>query len=62
MARENLRVVDSEGLISAQGRLEVRSQGVWGSICAVGVESSAVRTICRQLKFLDGSMKNGQGE
>jgi len=59
MARENIRVVDQDGLIASQGRLEVRSQGVWGSVCAVGVESSAVRTICRQLKYLDGAMKNG---
>lgn len=31
-------------------------------MCAVGVETSAVRTLCRQLKYLDGAMKNGQGE
>jgi len=61
MARSNIRIVNDEGLISPTGRVELRSQGVWGSVCASGVEKSFVRTLCKQLAFLDGIMVNGDG-
>jgi len=54
MAVENIRIVDFEGKIAATGRVEVRSMGVWGTLCVVGTENSVARTICKQLKFLDG--------
>jgi len=40
----------------------MRNQGEWGTVCSTGTDHNSVRTICRELKFLDGLKKNLDGE
>jgi len=62
MAEFEMRIIDFEGYPAAQGRLEFRNQGIWGTVCAVGCDTNSARTICREFKFLDGMKKNTDGE
>ncbi|CEM37758.1 unnamed protein product [Vitrella brassicaformis CCMP3155] len=55
---KDVRVVDADGQLSAVGRLEVRRDGVWGSVCGVGslgefTEASA-RKACREMGYTHG--------
>jgi len=47
LAASDLRIVDANGEISFEGRVEVRNTGLWGSICAHEMNSYAARVICR---------------
>jgi len=43
----DLRIIDSNGEISNEGRVEMRNNGLWGSVCAKNMNSYAARVICR---------------
>ncbi|XP_026190061.1 uncharacterized protein LOC34618374 [Cyclospora cayetanensis] len=54
----DIRVVDAHGKLSASGRLELRRNGVWGTVCKQGAfmvftEDSA-RKACHQMGYLHG--------
>jgi hypothetical protein len=46
-AASDLRIVDSNGDVSHEGRVEIRNNGLWGTICAHHMNSYAARVICR---------------
>ena len=56
-AEKDVRILNSEGIPAPAGRVEFRLDGRWGSICSRGMTASAARTICRSLKFQDGTLK-----
>lgn len=62
MAELNMRIISFDGLPHYRGRLEFRQQGVWGSVCSNGCNGNTARAACRELKYQDGVMKNGEGE
>jgi len=62
MAESMVRIVDWDGKPAAKGRLEIRSQGVWGSVCSKDCNSMATRNICRSLGYMDGLMINSDDE
>jgi len=66
MVAQDVRILDPEGKTSFKGRLDIRYQGIWGTVCAVGLDNSAARTICKQIgykegKFLNPSETTGRG-
>jgi hypothetical protein len=58
MIANDVRIVDSEGKTTYKGRLEIRSQGVWGTVCAAGLENSAAKIICKQIGYKEGKFIN----
>ena len=66
MIEHDVRILDSEGKSSYKGRIDIRYQGVWGTVCAVKLENSAAQLICKQIgynqgKFLNPSENEGRG-
>lgn len=61
MAEKNMRIIDFEGLPAPGGRVEFRNAGMWGSACAKNCNAESTRAICRELGYLDGTMKNPDG-
>jgi len=46
-----LRLVGPDGTTSHEGRLEVRHQGVWGTVCDDHFGSEEAHVVCRQLNY-----------
>jgi hypothetical protein len=61
-AAKDLRILDNEGQLSFKGRLEVRVNGKWGTICSKGTSDKIGRESCRMMKYLDGLLKNPPAE
>ena len=38
------------------GRIEIRSNGVWGTVCGKGWNKNASDVICKQLGYPDGAV------
>ena len=58
MIEKDVRIVDNEGKLSNKGRVEIRYGGVWGTICAVGLDESAADLICKQIGYRKGKFLN----
>jgi len=43
----DIRIVDSNGEISNEGRVEMRNNGLWGTVNSKDMNSYAARVICR---------------
>lgn len=66
MIKNDVRILDYDGKTSYKGRVEIRSEGIWGTICAVGLDNSAAKIICKQIgykggKFLNPKENKGRG-
>ncbi|MCQ2815708.1 MAG: hypothetical protein MJ252_00430 [archaeon] len=55
---DNIRILDNEGKLSNKGRLEIRHNGIWGTICAVGLGDKTAEIACKQLGYKGGSFLN----
>jgi hypothetical protein len=58
MAAKDIRILDFNGKSSWRGRVEMRLNGKWGSICKKQIEDSAGKMMCVTLGFKDGKIKN----
>jgi hypothetical protein len=58
MAAKDIRILDFNGKSSWRGRVEMRLNGRWGSICKKQIEDSAGKMMCVTLGFKDGKIKN----
>ena len=54
MVEKDMRILDDKGLLSAEGRLEMRIEGQWGTICAKRNNIESARRICKDLGYKDG--------
>ena len=66
LVEKDIRILDDKGKLSHKGRLEIRKEGVWGTICSFGNNSFSAKRICKDLGYIDGewgtdksSMLNG---
>jgi deleted-in-malignant-brain-tumors protein 1 len=50
----DMRILDNKGKLANKGRLEIRSQGVWGSICNQGLNLQSANIICKSLNYRGG--------
>jgi LCCL domain/Scavenger receptor cysteine-rich domain len=51
---KDIRIVDSKGNLGHMGRLEVRLNGRWGTICTLRNNNESARRICKDLGYKDG--------
>ena len=58
LAEKDLRLVTSDGYISYRGRLELRVNGEWGTVCEKGLTPSVAKVVCRSLGYTEGTLKN----
>ncbi len=58
MISNDVRILDSEGKTTFKGRVEFRSQGIWGTICAASLDDSAAKKICKQIGYKEGKFLN----
>ena len=58
MVEKDIRIVDYNGNITHEGRVEFRMDGTWGSLCFKGVNEYAAVRICKDLQFSYGKWLN----
>lgn len=58
MIAKDVRIIDYDGKTSYRGRVEVRNEGIWGTICAQGLDNSAAKIICKQIGYKEGKFLN----
>ncbi len=58
MIAKDVRIIDYDGKTSYRGRVEVRNEGTWGTICAQGLDNNAAKIICKQIGYKDGKFLN----
>ncbi len=58
MIAKDVRILDSEGKTSYRGRLEVRNDGVWGTVCAASLDNSAAKVVCKYIGYKEGKFLN----
>jgi len=57
IVEKDFRILDENGKLSNEGRLEVRTNGEWGTICAFGNNKSSAKRICKDIGYKDGEWK-----
>ena len=58
LVEKDIRIVTGKGKFSNEGRIEVRREGNWGSICALDNNKKAAKRICKDLGYRDGEWKS----
>lgn len=54
LVEKDIRIVDAKGNLSNVGRLEVRLNGRWGTVCTLRNNEESARRICKDLGFREG--------
>ena len=62
IVEKDIRIVNEKGELSSQGRLEMRYEGVWGTICMLGNDKKSAKVICKELGYKDGEWLNPSGQ
>jgi len=58
MVEKDIRIVDYKGTPTNEGRLEMRYEGIWGTICSQGNNRKSAKVICREVGYADGEWKS----
>jgi len=58
MIAKDVRILDSDGKSTFRGRLEIRNEGIWGTVCAKGLSDKAALVICKEIGYLEGKFLN----
>lgn len=59
---KDMRILDYQGTLSSEGRVEFRLQGKWGSICSLGNDNASARVICKNMGYISGEWKSPNDE
>jgi hypothetical protein len=59
LVSSDVRIVDHQGKLSNLGRLEIRKDGIWGTVCVTGTNFLAARVICKEMGYKYGEWKVG---
>ena len=54
LIEKDIRILNEKGDISNEGRLEVRLNGIWGTICRLRNNENSAKRICIDLGYKDG--------
>lgn len=54
MITQDIRIMSYDGKPTYKGRLEIRKNGEWGTICNLGMDQSAAKVVCKQMGYKDG--------
>jgi len=55
---KDIRILDSFGKPSNEGRVEYRGEGEWGTICSMGNNKLAAKRICQDIGYKNGEWKS----
>jgi hypothetical protein len=58
MVERNIRILNAKGEISSRGRLELRLNGVWGTICITGNDNFSAVAACKSMGYRFGRWGN----
>jgi hypothetical protein len=62
LVEKDIRILNHKGELASEGRLEMRVQGKWGSVCTIGNTPSSAKIICKNLGYRDGEWKSPVSE
>lgn len=62
LVEKDFRILNADGKLSNKGRIEVRVDGEWGSICNLGNDEVSARIICKDLGYKNGNWIGKSGE
>lgn len=62
LVEKDIRIVDAKGNLSNIGRLEVRLNGKWGTVCNLRNNDESARRICKDLGFKEGKWLTQPGQ
>ncbi len=62
LVEKDIRIVDSKGNLSNTGRLEVRMNSKWGTVCTLRNNEESARRICKDLGFKEGKWLTSAGQ
>ena len=57
IVEKDIRIVNNKGELSYEGRLEMRYEGIWGTICSRDNDRNSAKVICRDIGYNDGEWK-----
>lgn len=55
LINKDVRILDFNGNPSYKGRVEIRNDGVWGTICNQNLDQKSAQVICKQVGYRDGT-------
>jgi hypothetical protein len=55
---KDLRIVNHKGELAPEGRLDIRIEGQWGSVCSFGNSPESANVICKNIGYKGGEWKN----
>jgi len=61
LIEKDIRILDHKGKISHEGRVEIRLNGQWGTICNKNNNVNSAKRICKDLGYNDGKWKSPAG-
>lgn len=58
MVRTDVRILNNRGEMSSLGRLEIKKDGVWGTVCGIGLSEMSATVVCKDLGYENGIYLN----
>ena len=58
IVEKDFRILDQNANLSHEGRLEMRVNGEWGTICSIGNNKLSAKRICKDIGYRDGEWKS----
>lgn len=62
LVEKDIRILDYKGIITNQGRVEIRVNGRWGTICNKKNNIESAKRICKDLGYNDGHWASTDGK
>jgi len=56
MVEKDVRILNDYGLVDSIGRLEIRLDGVWGTINGLETDDEVAKVSCISMGYLDGKV------
>ncbi len=61
LVKKDMRILNQKGEFSHEGRLEMRYEGIWGTICSLGNNRRSAEVICKDMGYKSGRWKSPKG-
>jgi hypothetical protein len=58
LVNKNIRILNKQGELNSRGRLEMRINGVWGTVCASGNDPQSAIVACKSMGYKFGKWGN----
>jgi len=61
LVEKDIRILNHAGELSNEGRVEMRYEGIWGTICSLGNNKQSAKRICLDIGYKDGEWLSPDG-